>query len=166
MSEEYYTIEQQIKDNGLWFNDRLEIEKNKRKSFIDSRINNKKGVNQYSKKRGHKTSDMENENKDINILVLREEIFNKEVENFKNYPASMLKEFINYWTEPNKSCTKMRFELEKTWDLKRRLERWALNAALKAPVSKKQPEEKRTGGTYTQKQLLEYKKEHGKFPGQ
>jgi len=38
------------------------------------------------------------------------------------------KEFIDYWTEWNKSGTKMRFELERTWDLKRRLERWASNS--------------------------------------
>lgn len=35
--------------------------------------------------------------------------------------------FISYWTEPNKSKTKMRFELEKTWDTKRRLQTWIRN---------------------------------------
>lgn len=33
-------------------------------------------------------------------------------------------DFINYWTEPNRSNTKMKFELEKTWETKRRLARW------------------------------------------
>jgi len=33
-------------------------------------------------------------------------------------------DFINYWTEPNRSNTKMKFELEKTWETKRRLSRW------------------------------------------
>ncbi len=33
-------------------------------------------------------------------------------------------EFFDYWTEPNKSGTKLRFELEKTWDLGRRMKRW------------------------------------------
>ncbi|MDR3266234.1 MAG: hypothetical protein LBT24_01510, partial [Tannerella sp.] len=32
-----------------------------------------------------------------------------------------------YWTEPNKSHSKMRFEMEKTWDLGRRLKRWSEN---------------------------------------
>lgn len=31
--------------------------------------------------------------------------------------------FFDYWSEPNKRG-KMRFELEKTWDTKRRLQRW------------------------------------------
>lgn len=40
------------------------------------------------------------------------------------YGREMLNEFYGYWTEPNKSNTKFRQELEKTWDLNRRLERW------------------------------------------
>ena len=40
------------------------------------------------------------------------------------YDRVMLNQFYNYWSEPNKSKTKMRFELEKTWDVKRRLETW------------------------------------------
>lgn len=40
------------------------------------------------------------------------------------YGKEMLTEFYNYWTEPNPSKTKMRFEMEKTWDTARRLETW------------------------------------------
>ena len=39
----------------------------------------------------------------------------------------MLNDFYKYWTEPNKSNTKFRAELEKTWDVERRLETWARN---------------------------------------
>lgn len=38
-----------------------------------------------------------------------------------------LQEFVAYWTEPNKSRTKLRWELEKTWDTGRRLKRWFKN---------------------------------------
>lgn len=41
------------------------------------------------------------------------------------YPREMLVAFYRYWTEPNRSKTKMRFELEKTWDVARRLNYWA-----------------------------------------
>jgi len=54
-------------EKGLYYNERLEIEQNKRKAFTDSRKNNIKGKNQYSKpnkKTGHMTSHMEN--RDIN----------------------------------------------------------------------------------------------------
>ena len=57
-------------ENGLWFNERLELEKNNRKAFTDSRKNNLKGNNQHGKKEGHKvghmTSHMESEDEDIN----------------------------------------------------------------------------------------------------
>lgn len=41
------------------------------------------------------------------------------------YGKDLLNKFYGYWTEPNKSKTKFRQELEKTWDLERRLETWA-----------------------------------------
>ena len=37
------------------------------------------------------------------------------------------KTFAAYWTEPNHSKTKLRFEMEKTWDTEMRLKRWAAN---------------------------------------
>ena len=41
------------------------------------------------------------------------------------YPIEMRKEFISYWTEPNRSKTKCRYRMEKTWDTNRRLSTWA-----------------------------------------
>ena len=46
---------------------------------------------------------------------------------FLGTAEEVAKEFANYWTEPNKSKTKMRFELQKTWDTKRRLQTWIKN---------------------------------------
>lgn len=43
------------------------------------------------------------------------------------YPKEMIRAFYNYWSEPNKSRTKMRLEMEKTWELGRRLATWANN---------------------------------------
>jgi len=57
-------------------------------------------------------------------LRARETIFRDKVLEF-DYPKDMLNEFISYWTEPNKSGTKMLFELRQTWDTKRRLKTWA-----------------------------------------
>lgn len=61
-------------------------------------------------------------------ILEREEDFRKEVFDVgtKLYvPPATLKEFSDYWTEPNKSGKKLRFELEKTWSLSRRITRWA-----------------------------------------
>ena len=43
------------------------------------------------------------------------------------YPKEMIRDFYEYWTEPNKSNTKFKQELEKTWDVERRLKKWAEN---------------------------------------
>lgn len=63
-----------------------------------------------------------------NVATLkgREEKFCDEVRRYAGlYDMDMLDKFISYWTEPNKSGTKMRFELERTWDTKRRLKTWS-----------------------------------------
>ena len=44
-----------------------------------------------------------------------------------DYDESILNGFIDYWTEPNKSNTKMKFELNKTWKTELRLKTWAAN---------------------------------------
>jgi len=43
------------------------------------------------------------------------------------YTDDMCKRFFNYWTESNVNGKKMRFEMEKVFDLKRRLATWAKN---------------------------------------
>jgi len=43
------------------------------------------------------------------------------------YQPQTIRAFFNYWTEKNKSGTKMRFELEKTWETSKRLITWANN---------------------------------------
>ena len=49
---------------------------------------------------------------------------------FDEYPKLMLADFFSYWSEYNEpitSNTKMRFEKEKTFNLKRRLATWKKN---------------------------------------
>ena len=38
-----------------------------------------------------------------------------------------VKKFVSYWTEPNQSGTKVRWELQRTFDVKRRLTNWFSN---------------------------------------
>lgn len=45
----------------------------------------------------------------------------------EKYPKEMLRAFYNYWTELNNSHTKMRYELQQTFELSRRLATWAGN---------------------------------------
>lgn len=61
-------------------------------------------------------------------LSKRKEIFRSTLTPYiSQYGEEMISEFLEYWTEPNKSQTKMRFELEKTWGLSRRLSTWNRN---------------------------------------
>ena len=41
------------------------------------------------------------------------------------YPKDMIRAFYDYWTEMNRSRTKMRFEQQPTWELAKRLVTWA-----------------------------------------
>lgn len=43
------------------------------------------------------------------------------------YGKDMMNDFFKYWTEPNSTNSKLKFELQKTWSVKLRLERWAKN---------------------------------------
>jgi hypothetical protein len=59
-------------------------------------------------------------------LEIRSLAFKESLIPFKQkYSIDLLKNFYGYWIEPNRSNTKMRFELEKTWSIERRLETWA-----------------------------------------
>ena len=71
-----------------------------------------------------------NKNKEIrinnNIISNRREDFVSDVLSF-DYDENILNGFIDYWTEPNKSNTKMKYELNKTWQTSLRLKTWAAN---------------------------------------
>lgn len=69
-------------EDGLWYNKRLDDEKEKRKRFVSSRKNNKTGKNQHNKTEkdlGHMTYHMENENINENVIV-----FNTDKETIEN----------------------------------------------------------------------------------
>lgn len=53
------------------------------------------------------------------------------------YGRDMLSDFYKYWTEPNKSGSKFKQEMQKTWDVSRRLETWSRN-----DFNKKKPDQK------------------------
>ncbi len=69
-----------------------------------------------------------NDNKNNNVKNEKELLFKTQIFDFKDsYHIDTLNAFFDYWSEWNKSKTKMRFEMQKTWDLNRRLKRWASN---------------------------------------
>lgn len=64
----------------------------------------------------------------VNNIEERKVAFGMTLQAFeKTYGRAMLLDFYHYWTEPNKSNTKMRFELQRTWSLEGRLRTWSNN---------------------------------------
>lgn len=59
-----------IDTKGLYYNERLDIEIEKRKSFVQSRFNNLSGNNQYTKKEGHKGGQMTDHKENENRIVI------------------------------------------------------------------------------------------------
>ena len=62
----------------------------------------------------------------------KSEKFKSEVLSY-DYPKSMLESFYDYWSEPNKSKTKERWELQPTFEISRRLKTWAKREKSFAP---------------------------------
>ena len=96
-----------------------------------------------------------NKNKEIKItnnIISNREAFVLEVMAF-DYDKKILEGFIDYWTEPNKSKTKMKFELNKTWETNLRLKNWSANQK-KWDAPTKINKNKLTKNTNTMKNVL------------
>ena len=66
----------------------------------------------------------------IKTYIYRKENFIESVMIFMDengFNKQMAEEFVRYWSELNKSQTKMRFELERTWNTPLRMQRWKAN---------------------------------------
>ncbi len=145
-----------IDQDGLWYNDRLEQETEKRNRFTESRrLNGNLGGRPKDEKASgkpkvkpknnlsdnHKGNLMgnEDENESVNELLIRKESFQKEVFEFgkDTYTGQMLENFVAYWSQPSgKKALNMLFEKErdsKAWDLNLRLKKWANNNFDKIP---------------------------------
>jgi len=108
------------RENGHYFNKRMTLETNKRKKFTESRLKNLSHMDSHMEI-CNKKDEIRNKKEEEEEIRFKSEVF----EFFEKYPEQMLNKFCNYWTEKNKSKTKMRFELEKTFEISRRLVTWA-----------------------------------------
>ena len=89
-------------------------------------INEQSSPNKNNNKNNNKK-----ENKNNNIEKRKQKFTNQTLaEGLKHTPMidpRICDEFIDYWTEMNKSKTKMKFEMQETFDISRRLKRWIRN---------------------------------------
>lgn len=83
------------------------------------------GINEIMDTPDHNKMEYNNTriNTTTNNIILREEKFKNDI-SLLEFDINIKKQFFDYWKEPNKSKTKMRWEIEKTWDLKARMQRW------------------------------------------
>ena len=115
---------------GNWFNERLDLEKERRKTFTESRRNNVLGKNQHTKNKekqvGHMTTHMTGHMENVNINVNTKDLFINNIKEYEEILGESFTEFVEYWCEPNKNG-KLRYELEKFFDVKRRINTWTKN---------------------------------------
>ena len=94
-----------------------------------SRDNNVRGDNIIkTKTKTKETTSDEVVKKDAAIaatLSRKERFYESLVPFVEKYGAAMIREFFDYWSEMNKSQTKMRFEQQPTWETSLRLVTWA-----------------------------------------
>lgn len=101
------------------------------KKGVSDRKNSVKDIhNQQSKE---KVKNKENTPKGVSkkdaakaaTLSRKESFYNSLIPFVGRYPKEMIRAFFDYWSELNKSGSKMRFEMQKTWELPLRLATWA-----------------------------------------
>jgi len=90
------------------------------------------GVKRASKgqaegKQGATNKNEENDNNEKKLIVRSKLFYEQLTPYITEYSKDNIRDFYDYWIEPNKSNTKMRFELERTWSLSARLKRWSKN---------------------------------------
>lgn len=75
----------------------------------------------------NKNDKNDNNGKNIDLSKIQKEFFDSLIPFASEFDKQTLRDFYEYWSEPNKSGKKIRMQLEKTWDTKKRLTRWANN---------------------------------------
>ena len=96
----------------------------KAKESVSKRWNNTKVIRTYN---DSNTSKEEYNKEKESTLNKRIEDFKKSIQSIEGINKEDKNDFFLYWTEMNKSGTKFRAEMEKTFDVRRRLKRWANN---------------------------------------
>lgn len=59
------------------------------------------------------------------LLTRKKNFYDTLIPFMEKYSKDMLRRFFDYWSETNRSKTKMKLELEETWEVGKRLATWA-----------------------------------------
>lgn len=121
--------------DGKYFNEKMKSVIELRSQFTESRRNNRLGKTKKLKKNTSKSLvklvEKENEIEKEDIKEDKKEKFYQSVDVFSGeFSKDLIEEFKGYWTELNKSKTKMRFQDEDYFDIKRRLTTFLKNSKI------------------------------------
>lgn len=124
-------IEQQIEQQKMSTNRLISIlnwhEYQKSEQQTDQQANNDRTTSEQRVDTPKEDKELKNENNEIKIDLAKAKLTDLISEFTFSYDSKLLSEFYDYWTEPNPSRTKCRYQLEKTWDTGKRIARWASN---------------------------------------
>ena len=90
-------------------------------------------------------------------LARKDEFYNSLIPFVEKYGKETIHKFFDYWSEMNRSETKMRFEQQPTWETSRRLVTWSNNDKKYSNArDKRTDEDKRRGTQITATQAEDY----------
>ena len=118
-----------IKEDDFYYNKKMYDETNRRKSYTESRRNNRNSVKNTKNDGSYDPSYDESYVKHMEtetVTINGNDLFINNILEYRELLGDSYNEFIEYWCEPNKKG-KLRYELEKFFDVKRRVNTWIKN---------------------------------------
>ena len=106
-------------------------------------------------------------------LHRKEEFYRSLIPFVGQYSKEMVREFFDYWSELNRTQTKMRYEQEKTWELGKRLATWARrennfknsNSNSNSNGQNRKTDTKHEANAYALNKFIEYTQQHAESVG-
>lgn len=116
-------------------------------SYQDTKKKINQPINQPTNQQLTNNQPTTNHKQEEEIYRMKEEELKKRTHDFEiavkdyreAYSFDMLKDFYAYWSELNKTKTKMRWELQQTFEIERRLQTWAKIDSQFKPASQRTP---------------------------
>jgi hypothetical protein len=118
-----------IKEDDFYYNKKMYDETNRRKSYTESRRNNRNSTKNTKNDESYDPSYDESYVKHMEtetVTINGNDLFINNILEYRELLGDSYNEFIEYWCEPNKKG-KLRYELEKFFDVKRRVNTWIKN---------------------------------------
>ena len=118
-------------EEGFFYNIKMRDESQRRAKYTESRTSNGKALKTdsiseaYAKHMGNHMETATETITKTNINISREK-FNNDLIALKSHLGDEYENFLMYWTEPNKNG-KLRYEIEKFFNLERRILTWNKN---------------------------------------